>query len=75
MVSGIAPTAQRVSRPRVGGGAAKRPADLAVAHVLSNMLADMDAADRVSVTGLMTIFTRESRQTVAAAAPFGPDTR
>ena len=42
--------------PELAAALAKRPANLTVSHVLSNMLADMDAADRVTVTGLMTIF-------------------
>lgn len=60
--------------PELETSLAKRPASLAVAHALSSMAADVTAADRVTVTGLMTIFRDETGALSPPPAKMSPPT-
>jgi hypothetical protein len=60
--------------PELLAALAKRPANLTVSHVLSNLLADVDAADRITVTGLMTIFRDDNGKLSPPPAKMSPPT-
>lgn len=60
--------------PELEASLAKRPKSLAVAHVLSNLIVDVVAADKATVNGLMTIYRDEQGALAPPPAKMSPPT-
>lgn len=60
--------------PELEASLGKRPKSLAVAHVLSNLIVDVSAADKATVNGLMTIFRDDQGALSPPPAKMSPPT-